>query len=87
MELSLRELFDWHLMQTDPNWTNFLYHDGRRAIQLIDFGATRSYSPEFIAKWLGLLRAAVSGDRALCERWSVDIGYLTGQESEVRVSH
>lgn len=84
MELSLRELFDWHLMQTDPNWTNFLYHEGRRAIQLIDFGATRAYTPEFIAMWLGLLRAAVSGDRSLCERWSVDIGYLTGQESEVR---
>lgn len=85
MELSLRELFDWHLMQTDPNWTNFLFHEGRRAIQLIDFGATRPYSTEFIAMWLGLLRAAVSGDRALCERWSIDIGYLTGQESEVRM--
>lgn len=84
MELCLRELFDWHLMQTDPNWTNFLYNDRRPAMQLIDFGATRTYSDEFIGQWLGLLRAAVSGDRALCEQWSVDIGYLTGEESEVR---
>lgn len=27
LELSLRELFDWRLMQTDPNWTNFLYNE------------------------------------------------------------
>lgn len=85
MELSLRELFDWHLMQTDPNWTNFLYHHERQAIQLIDFGATRVYSPDFIALWLKLLRAAVSGDRAECEHWSVQIGYLTGNEPEVRI--
>ena len=85
MELSLRELFDWHLMQTDPNWTNFLYHHERQSIQLIDFGATRDYSSDFIALWLKLLRAAVSGDRAQCEHWSVQIGYLTGHESEVRI--
>ena len=85
MELSLRELFDWHLMQTDPNWTNFLYHHERQSIQLIDFGATRDYSSDFIALWLKLLRAAVSGDRAQCEHWSVQIGYLTGHETEVRI--
>ena len=85
MELSLRELFDWHMMQTDPNWTNFLFHEDRQAIQLIDFGATRAYSSEFITMWLGLLRAAVSGDRVMCERWSKDIGYLSGNEPEVRM--
>lgn len=84
MELSLRELFEWHLMQTDPNWTNFLYNEQTQTIQLIDFGATRPYSDEFITLWLGLLRAAVSGDRAACEAWSVAIGYLSGGESEVR---
>lgn len=25
LRLTLRELFDWHFMQTDPNWGNFLY--------------------------------------------------------------
>lgn len=88
MELSLRELFDWHMMQTDPNWTNFLFHADRQAIQLIDFGATRAYSSEFITMWLGLLRAAVSGDRVMCERWSKDIGYLSGNEPEtMRAAH
>ncbi|WFD29580.1 hypothetical protein MSPP1_000589 [Malassezia sp. CBS 17886] len=81
MELSLRELFDWRLMQTDPNWTNFLFHERRGAIQLIDFGATREYSRAFIDLWLALLRAAVAGDADACAHWSVQIGYLTGEES------
>ena len=25
LRLTLRELFDWRFMQTDPNWGNFLY--------------------------------------------------------------
>ena len=84
MDLSLRELFEWRLMQTDPNWTNFLYSERRESIQLIDFGATRPYTPEFMDAWISLLRAAVAGDREACEAWSLAIGYLNGQESEVR---
>lgn len=83
MDLSLRELFEWRLMQTDPNWTNFLYSDKRQSLQLIDFGASRPYTREFMDLWISLLRAAVSGDRAACEAWSIAIGYLTGEEPEV----
>lgn len=25
MDLCMRELFEWKFMQTDPNWSNFLY--------------------------------------------------------------
>lgn len=82
LELSLCELFNWRLMQTDPNWTNFLYDAERSVIQLIDFGATRPYTQEFMDQWLCLLRAAISGDRDACIRWSESIGYLTGDESE-----
>lgn len=84
LELSLRELFEWRLMQTDPNWTNFLYNEQRSTIQLIDFGATREYSRRFMDQWLCLLRAAISGDREACRDWSQAIGYLTGDESQVR---
>ena len=82
LELSLSELFSWRLMQTDPNWTNFLYDGPRSTVQLIDFGATRPYTHEFMDQWLCLLRAAISGDREACIRWSESIGYLNGEESE-----
>ncbi|TRM64198.1 ABC1 family-domain-containing protein [Schizophyllum amplum] len=83
IELCLRELFTWRTMQTDPNWSNFLW-DGRSGkIQLVDFGATREYDKQFMDSWLRLLQAAASGDREACIRWSLKVGYLTGEENEL----
>ncbi|KAL1739828.1 ABC1 family-domain-containing protein [Schizophyllum fasciatum] len=85
IELCLRELFTWRTMQTDPNWSNFLWDEAQGKIQLVDFGATREYSKEFMDSWLRLLQAAASGDREACVRWSTQVGYLTGAEEEVMV--
>ena len=41
LRLTLRELFDWRFMQTDPNWGNFLYDPATGVLNLIDFGAAR----------------------------------------------
>ncbi|PWN43047.1 ABC1-domain-containing protein [Ceraceosorus guamensis] len=82
LELSLRELFEYRLMQTDPNWTNFLFNEATNKIELIDFGAARAYEKEFIDDWLCMLRAAIGGQRQACIEWSEKVGYLTGQESE-----
>lgn len=81
LELSLRELFEFRLMQTDPNWTNFLYNERTAKIELIDFGATREYSKDFIDDWLCMLRAAIGGRHDECVAWSRKVGYLTGDES------
>ena len=79
--LSLSELFRFRLMQTDPNWSNFLYNEKTDKIQLIDFGATREYSKEFMDNWLQMLQAAIAGDYDECLTWSRKVGYLTGEES------
>lgn len=82
LELSLKELFTFRLMQTDPNWTNFLFNERTGKIELIDFGATREYSKTFMDDWLCMLRAAISGDREACIHWSEKVGYLTGEEKD-----
>ncbi|KII90203.1 hypothetical protein PLICRDRAFT_107897 [Plicaturopsis crispa FD-325 SS-3] len=83
IELCLKELFQFRLMQTDPNWTNFLWNAQTRQIELVDFGATREYSKEFMDSWLRLLTAAAAEDRAACIECSLQLGYLTGAENEV----
>ena len=70
-------------MQTDPNWTNFLWNKSTRQIELVDFGATRAYSKKFMDSWLRLLQAAASDDKQKCIEESIDLGYLTGEEDEV----
>ena len=34
--------------------------------------------------WLHLLQAAAAEDRKACIEWSLKLGYLTGEESQVR---
>jgi aarF domain-containing kinase len=85
MRLCLRELFEFRFMQTDPNWANFLYDPSTQKIQLIDFGASRAYTKEFMDGWYRLLTAALRHDRAAMKAESEALGYLTGEEEEVMV--
>ncbi|GLB44245.1 putative ABC1-domain-containing protein [Lyophyllum shimeji] len=83
LELCLKELFEFRAMQTDPNWSNFLWNAQTRQVELVDFGATREYSKEFMDSWLRLLQAAASEDRDACIQWSQKLGYLTGEENQI----
>ncbi|KAF8346622.1 ABC1-domain-containing protein [Amanita rubescens] len=86
MELCLKELFEYRTMQTDPNWSNFLWNPATRQVELVDFGASREYSQQFMDNWLHLLQAAASQDRDACIQWSLKLGYLTGEENEVMLN-
>ncbi|KAF7345013.1 Atypical kinase COQ8, mitochondrial [Mycena venus] len=83
IELCLKELFEFRMMQTDPNWSNFLWNAHTRRVELVDFGATRAYEKTFIDDWLRLLQAAAREDRAACVEWSLKLGYLTGEEHQL----
>ncbi|THV05083.1 ABC1-domain-containing protein [Dendrothele bispora CBS 962.96] len=85
LSLCLKELFEFRMMQTDPNYTNFLYNKKTRQIELVDFGATREYSKTFMDGWLRLLKAAAEDpeDREACIEESLKLGYLIGGESQV----
>lgn len=77
-------------MQTDPNWANFLFSPPPSSassphIQLIDFGASREYTKEFMDGWYRLLNSALEGDRERMRVESLHLGYLTGEENDVGV--
>jgi aarF domain-containing kinase len=82
LRLCLREITEFRYMQTDPNWTNFLYNAETQKLELLDFGASREYPDEFITLYTRILSAAAKGDRNTCRTLSVQLGYLTGYESE-----
>lgn len=46
IKLFMAELFEFQLMQTDPNFANFLYNPSSKKIGLLDFGATRVISSD-----------------------------------------
>ena len=70
-------------MQTDPNWANFLYDPSNDKITLIDFGASREYTKDFMDGWYRLLTAGLRGDRVAMKVESESLGYLTGEENDV----
>lgn len=84
MKLTLLEI-KLKFMQTDPNWANFLYNESTKKIELLDFGAAREFSDEFINNYIAVLRAAIKKDRQGVEDYSKKLGYLTGLESQAMV--
>lgn len=85
LRLCLREITEFRFMQTDPNWTNFLFNAEKNKLELLDFGASREYPEEFITKYTQLLNAASKSDEETVRQLSVDLGYLTGHESKPMV--
>ncbi|CAO2649492.1 Nn.00g068770.m01.CDS01 [Neocucurbitaria sp. VM-36] len=81
LRLCLREIVEFKFMQTDPNWTNFLYNAAKQNIELLDFGASRDYPDEFVEPYIKVLIAASKGDRDSIRDLSLELGYLTGSES------
>ena len=62
VDLVLRELFDFGLMQTDPNFANYRWQADTGRIVLLDFGAARPVTDGTAARYRSILRAGLSGD-------------------------
>ena len=80
LDLALREVFDWGLVQTDPNFANYLYQPDTGRIQLLDFGATRRYAADKQAGLLNLLHALLEGDDSDVSRCAAKVGYLDAED-------
>jgi len=83
LRLVLRELFEFKTMQTDPNWANFFYNEKQAKLWLLDFGATRTYSDEFVDSYIEVVKSAADGDREKVLDLSLTLGFLTGLEPQV----
>nr|CAG8447420.1 4007_t:CDS:10 [Entrophospora candida] len=51
-------------------------------IELIDFGASRSFDQKFTDLYLQILKAAIKGNKEDCIHYSEQLGFLTGYETE-----
>jgi predicted unusual protein kinase regulating ubiquinone biosynthesis (AarF/ABC1/UbiB family) len=76
LELGIREVFNWGLVQTDPNFANYRYQQDTGVIELLDFGATRRYSEQKQQALRDLLAACSDGDDSDVQHAAFDVGYL-----------
>jgi predicted unusual protein kinase regulating ubiquinone biosynthesis (AarF/ABC1/UbiB family) len=83
--LLFRELFEFRVMQTDPNFANYLYQAKSGRLVLLDFGATRHFGTEFVANYARISRAVIDGDRNAVAREAVRVGYAAADDSPQRI--
>lgn len=83
VELSLREVFEWGLVQTDPNFSNYRYDDVSGRVGLLDFGAARAYDASRVRVLRRLLSAGIEANAAALEGAAIDAGYLPAQAPEI----
>lgn len=62
--LAVRELFGMRMVQTDPNFANYLFDAARGTIALLDFGAAESVSEARVEHLRALSRALRDDDTA-----------------------
>jgi predicted unusual protein kinase regulating ubiquinone biosynthesis (AarF/ABC1/UbiB family) len=76
IELVLRELFEFGLMQTDPNFANFRYQRDTGRLVLLDFGAVRPVEVATARGYHRLLMAGLDADRDEARAAAVAAGFL-----------
>lgn len=80
IQLVLRELFDFGMMQTDPNFANYRWQaesaGGKGRLVLLDFGAARDVPPETAASYRRLIEAGLAHDRDRIREIAVETGFL-----------
>jgi aarF domain-containing kinase len=82
---TLRELFEFRFMQSDPNFANFLYCEESKRLTMIDFGAAKEYSKRFVDEYLKMVMACANRDRRGVIASSIALGFLTGDEADVLI--
>jgi len=74
--LTLRELFEFGYMQTDPNFANFRWQAESQRIVLLDFGAARAVPPHIVAAYRDLMAAGLTEDRTALRAALLSIGFV-----------
>jgi predicted unusual protein kinase regulating ubiquinone biosynthesis (AarF/ABC1/UbiB family) len=74
--LVARELFEFGLMQTDPNFANYRYNATTQQIVLLDFGATRAFPAAMADNYRRLLQRGFADDRAGLRQAAIAIGFF-----------
>lgn len=78
IDLTLREIFEFGVMQSDPNFANFRYNPANRKISLLDFGAARTLQSSAIGQYIHFLRAALLGDDERLRETAIQLKFMDG---------
>ena len=79
LDLYFKEIFEWGVVQTDPHSGNNSIRidpQGNDKLILFDFGATRTYSKEFLDPYTMMIKGALYNDAAVLTQAAVDLKFI-----------
>ncbi|RDC74940.1 AarF/ABC1/UbiB kinase family protein [Rhodovulum sp. 12E13] len=82
LELLFREMFEFGVMQTDPNFANYRWDGERGRLVLLDFGATRAFPQAVTEGYRDLLRAGIGGDAGDIACAALRLGFFAEDTAE-----
>jgi predicted unusual protein kinase regulating ubiquinone biosynthesis (AarF/ABC1/UbiB family) len=86
VDLFIRELFEWNMVQTDPHFGNYRVRidpDGENdRIVSLDFGATRHFPRRFVDDYGRIVRGSLLLDRDEIVKGVLDIGLMNPDTPE-----
>ncbi|WP_238367212.1 ABC1 kinase family protein [Mesobacterium pallidum] len=85
VDLALREVFAFGVVQSDPNFANYLHNADTGRIVLLDFGAVRDLDGGVTQAYRDLLRAGLAGDAGGVQAAARDLGLIAGGPFDPRI--
>lgn len=85
LELYLKEIFEWNLVQTDPHLGNYKIQIdplGNDKIVLLDFGACSIFSEKFIGHYRGMIKGSITFDQDLFLKATAELGFIIPSDTE-----
>ena len=77
VRLAVREFFEMGLVQTDPNFGNYLFDARRGRLALLDFGAAEKVPPTRVTQLTELGRALREGDQPRVRQAATRAGFVS----------
>ena len=74
--LAAQELFAMRLVQTDPNFGNYLFDADTGRVALVDFGAAQAIEPHRVEQLRAMGRAQRAGDAAQLRAAALALGFI-----------
>jgi predicted unusual protein kinase regulating ubiquinone biosynthesis (AarF/ABC1/UbiB family) len=79
LSLLFKEIFDFKLVQTDPNFANFLYDEKQHKVVLLDFGASRTYNDKISDGYRLAFSSVIAEDEQGLDQALQQIGFFNQQ--------